>query len=655
MPTSQEYIDPPTPMGANLVADGATFRVWAPAARAVYVITDELTASRSPGWAPKEKDLLVRQPDGTWTGFVRGLADGGAYRFWVVGEGSRGFKRDPYARELGTDPAFPDCDCLVRDPRSYPWHDRGFRSPPFNELIVYQFHFGVFYAVDREGRDARRGRRGRFLDLLERIEYLRDLGVNAIQPLPIQEFPSQFSLGYNGTDYFSPEMDYQVEEDRELQRYLGTANRLLGEHGQPPLALADLRPGPNQLKAVVDLCHLNGIAVIFDAVYNHAGGGFDDQSMYFMDRRPWRSNDDSLYFTDRGWAGGLVFAYWNDWVRQLLIDNARFLIEEYHVDGLRYDEVSVIDNHGGWFCCQDLTGTVRYVKPQAIQIAEYWNDARWLAVQPPRAGLGFDAALSDRLRDGIRDAIRQAAYGRDASINLDAVRDGLYRPYGFPAAWCAVQCIENHDLVYADRPAHEWRPRLAALADPSNPRSWYARSRARVAAGLLLTAPGVPQLFMGQEFLEDKNWSDNPERWGETLIWWDGLARDRAMRDHLACTRDLIRLRRTEPALSSESINAFHAHNENRVIAFHRWVENVGADIVVVASLNESTLWDYRLGFPRPGFWREVFNSDYYDNLPNPQVAGNGGGVVADGGPMHGLPCSAAVAIPANGVVVFAV
>lgn len=119
-------------------------------------------------------------------------------------------------------------------------------------------------------------------------------------------------------------MAYQVEDTLELQRYLKEANRLLGHHGEPPLSLDQIRPGPNQLKLIVDLCHLNGLAVVFDLVYNHAGGGFDDQSLYFFDRRRGGSNDDSLYFTDSGWAGGLVFAFWKREVRQYLIDNAKF-------------------------------------------------------------------------------------------------------------------------------------------------------------------------------------------------------------------------------------------------------------------------------------------------------------------------------------------
>jgi 1,4-alpha-glucan branching enzyme len=640
-------------MGARLVEGGATFRTWAPAALEVYVLTDDLAASRSPGWKPRASDRLERREDGTWAGFIPGVADGTPYRFYVVGEGSSGFKRDPWARELGTEPSFPDCDCLVRDPATYPWHDAGFRPPPFHELIIYQLHVGAFYGVDALGRD-RRESVARFLDTVTRIPYLRDLGVTAVQLLPIQEFPYDNSLGYNNVDFFSPEMAYQVEDNAELNRYLAQTNALLAEKGMPPLTAAQLAPGPNQLKALIDLLHLNGIAVIFDLVYNHAGGGFDDQSLYFFDRKKNSDNNRSLYFTDKGWAGGLVFAYWNDGVRDFLIRNGKFFLTEYHADGIRYDEVSVIDNHGGWFFCQDLTGTLRFVKPEAIQIAEYWNPTRELAVKQPPGGMGFDAALADGLRDSLREAVAQASSGRDAHVNLDAVRDRLYPPYGFGDAWRAVNCLENHDVVYAGREAHEWQPRMAWLADPSNPRSWYARSRARFAEAVLLTAPGIPMLFMGQEILEDKNWSDNPGFFKDTLVWWDGLEQDSAMRDFLEFTKALIRLRRAHRALTGAAVNAFHVNNGSRVIAFHRWIEGSGEDVVVVGTLSEGNLYDYEIGFPHAGRWREVFNSDVFESSPEHRPAGNGGAVSADRGPMHGFPASARITIPANGVVVFA-
>lgn len=650
---SQSHINSSTPMGATLFEGGATFRVWAPGAIDVYVITDELHKSREPGWIPRESDRLLHQSDGTWSGFIPGIKDGSAYRYYVVGEGGSGFKRDPWARELGTNPAFPDCDCLVRDPESYPWHDAAFRPVPFNELVVYQLHVGAFYRVDAEGRDQRKSV-GRFLDVITRIRYLRKLGVNAVQLLPVQEFPYDNSLGYNNVDFFSPEMAYQVEGADEVRPYLDEVNSLLNEFGKPAMELEQLLPGPNQLKALVDLLHLNGIAVIFDLVYNHAGGGFDLQSLYFFDRRANTSNNNSLYFTDKGWAGGLVFAYWNAGVRDFLIRNATFFLSEYHVDGFRFDEVGVIDNHGGWFFCQDMTNTLHFVKPSAIQIAEYWNPQRELAVKSPEAGMGFDAAWADGLRDSLRDAISQASRGRDAFVDFDAIRDRLYPPYGFGDAWRAVNCLENHDIVYANREPHELKPRVAFLADPSNPRSWYARSRSRFATAVLMMASGVPMLFMGQEILEDKHWSDNPRNDRNTLVWWDGLTTDPAMRDFLGFVKTLIQLRKDCPALSGPEMNAFHVNNAARVIGFHRWLSGTGKDVVVVGTLSEVNLDDYEIGFPQVGVWREVFNSDFYESSPGHHTAGNAGQIVADGPPLHGLPSSARIRIPANGVLVFA-
>src|SRR5206468_4298407 len=139
---------------------------------------------------------------------------------------------------------------------------------------------------------------------------------------PIQEFSSQFSLGYNGTDYFSPENDYAEHDDAKLRRYFDATNAILRQAGQPGYAgIEVLRGTDDQLRALIDVCHVYGIAVLLDVVYNHAGGGFDDGSMWFLDRMPRGNNDDSLYFTSQGWAGGLAFAYGSDDVKQFLIDN----------------------------------------------------------------------------------------------------------------------------------------------------------------------------------------------------------------------------------------------------------------------------------------------------------------------------------------------
>jgi 1,4-alpha-glucan branching enzyme len=140
------------------------------------------------------------------------------------------------------------------------------------------------------------------------------------------------------------------------------------------------------------------------------------------------------------------------------------------------------------------------------------------------------------------------------------------------------------------------------------------------------------------------------------LIDWSGLqgGADPAMVNHLRFTQDLIRLRWNQPALRGDNVNAFHVDDGNRVIAYHRWLEGTGQDVIVAATLSESTWWSYAIGFPFAGAWVEIFNSDVYDNWVNPIVAGNGGGVTASGPAMDGFSASAAIVIPANGFVVFA-
>ncbi|HWL79628.1 MAG TPA: alpha amylase C-terminal domain-containing protein [Roseomonas sp.] len=645
MPASQAHLSGGTPLGANLAADGATFRAWAPRALAVHVIG---TFGGKDDWQPHEGNRLVRDDNGYWAGFVPGARDGDPYMFHVAGQGSAGRKRDPYARELSRQPAYPECNCILRDSWSYPWHDGGYRPPAFNDLVIYQLHVGTF-----AGRD-RRQRAGTFLEVLDRLDHLLALGVNAVQLLPIGEFASIRSRGYDGSDLFSPEMDYGLDAG-ELGPHLGRVNALLARRGQAPLGFDQLAPPVNQLKALVDILHLHGIAVLLDVVHNHAGFQIDGQpeSIYFFDRAAGTNPNDSLYFTEQEHIGGPVFAFWRQEVRQFLIDNACFFLKEYHVDGMRYDRVDVILQDGGQDgvrYCQDLARSTGFVAPGGIQIAEHWPPDPWLVRPVAEGGAGFHALWHDSLRYALRGAVSAASLGRDAAVGLGGIAWSLDPAghQGLPAAWRAVQFIESHDEAYKDKGP---RARIPALADPGNPRSWYAASRARVAAGILLTAPGIPMIFMGQEFLEDKPWGDNPDE--DPLIWWEGLdAGDKTMSDYLRFFQELVRLRRRHPALRGERVNAFHVNEADRVLAYHRWLEGSGRDVVVVASFREETLYGYQLGMPRPGRWLEAFNADVYQNWVNPALAGNGGQVWADGAPLHGLPQSASLVIPANGLIV---
>src|SRR6185312_2267530 len=152
--------------------------------------------------------------------------------------------------------------------------------------------------------------------------------------------------------------------------------------GLASLALIDIVSAPAQLKVLVDLCHIYGIAVAFDVVYNHAGGftvggALDDNCLYYLDRTPnLGDNNASLYFTDqdRG-TGGLAFAMWNADVCQFLQDNAQYVIGEFHADGLRYDEISILlstNQANGWAFCRALTTRLRAAQPRLLQNAEFW-------------------------------------------------------------------------------------------------------------------------------------------------------------------------------------------------------------------------------------------------------------------------------------------
>jgi 1,4-alpha-glucan branching enzyme len=539
---------------------------------------------------------------------------------------------------------WPECQCLLVDPAAFPWHDQAFQPPPFHELIIYQFHIGVWYIP--AGRN-----NGTFLDVIEKLPYLKSLGINTIQPLPIVEFTGEFSLGYNGVDYFSPETDYGVKDsDPALNIYLTSINlKLLALNPDfKPYSLHDIQGTANQFKLMIDMCHVYGIAVLLDVVYNHAGGDFGNKSIYFFDCKPRGNQNDSLYFTDRGWAGGLVFAYWNDKVKQFLIDNAKFYLTEFHCDGFRYDEVSVIKNEGGehgWLFCKYVTDTCRYIKPEAIHIAECWPVQQITVQATAQDGAGFDATHNNGLRDAVRNAIGKASQGAAAFVDMESIAREIASPI-LKDKWRAVQCTEDHDRVREGRD-----DRISKIADSSNSHSWYARSRSRVALGLTLTAVGIPHIFMGQEFLEDKQWSDKPG--GPNQIWWEGLNHDTPMTDFLRFTQEMIGARTRLKGLRGNGINVFHVHNYNRILAFHRWLPGEGHDVIIVASLNESTHYNYTIGLPLNGYWKEEINSDVYDNWVNPWVVGNGGGIDATEDGMHGLPFSARIIIPANSILIF--
>src|SRR5260370_25302963 len=203
-------------MGANLVpGGGSTFRAWAPRASAVYVNGIFGGTARN----GQTGDLVMAKDSrGYWTGCLPDAQDGDRYLFFVVGAASSGFKRDPYAREMAADAKFPNCSCMIRPARAFPWHDSAFVTPDFSNMIVYQLHAGTYAPTAR-------GAASTFLDVIGKIEYLVALGINVLQPLPLDELETDPSLASNGADLFSPDLPYQVSGASLLSGYLKTINR----------------------------------------------------------------------------------------------------------------------------------------------------------------------------------------------------------------------------------------------------------------------------------------------------------------------------------------------------------------------------------------------------------------------------------------------
>ncbi|HYF90089.1 alpha-amylase family glycosyl hydrolase [Azospirillum sp.] len=644
--TAQLPLDPDNqPMGATVVPNGSgvIFRCWAPRAERVWVVGD------FNGWIPGDANLL-NERNGFWSGFFPGVRAGARYKFRVDGtlpEGPR-LKRDPYAREQTKVPPHPWSDCVVVDPDNYPWHDGGYRPPYFNDMIIYQLHVGTFNGPDRENRVAK------FLDVLGKLDYLVALGVNALLFLPVVEFMSERSQGYEGSDIFSPEQDYCVDEG-EVENYRPLVNGFRQRVGLPPVDAKFLASQSNQLKLLIELCHLHGLAVLCDVVYNHVGasvgGAQGVEGIWNFEQWDMKHDHDSYLFSDQDHSGPCWDIDWKVMCRQFLIDNANFFVREYHVDGFRFDEVSVIvdiNRMHGWEFCQQMTSTLNYVKPGALKIAEYWRPGPdpWIVGQE-YGHAGFDACYHNGLREAIRDALKAASWGMGSRVDMSRIAQNLWPP-GFEQSWRCVQYIEEHDTVY-----HNNGDRIPTLAAPQQTRSWWAVSRSRVANGLLMTAPGIPLIFMGQDFLEDKRWADDPRANPGQFIWWSGLdsGRDRAMVNFHRFMEQLIWTRRNQPALREGKLNVLHCRDDGRVIAFHRWVEGYGHDVVVVASLNDQTFQSYELPWPSGGHWREILNSDAYDDY---QASGNYGGVSGWWGGRDGMPASARIVLPANSLLIFA-
>jgi 1,4-alpha-glucan branching enzyme len=550
-----DAVDGDVGMGAMPHDAGTAFRVWAPNADAVSVIGsfNDWAADAAP---------MTRAADGTWQADVAGARPGDEYRFLIRNGEIELSRIDPWARAVTNSIG----NGIIHDP-GHEWHGDGFVMPPWNELVIYELHIGTFHRVEADEP-------GTFADAIQKLDHLRRLGVNALQIMPAMEFAGDISWGYNPAHIFAIESAYG---------------------------------GPHAFKDFVAAAHRAGFAVILDVVYNHFGPS--DLDLWQFDG--WSEND----------KGGIYF--YNDWrsetpwgdtrpdygrheVRDFIRSNALFWLEEYHVDGLRFDMTLYIRNvrgnehdpgdslADGWGLMRWINDEVRRQFPGRITIAE---DLRSNAAITRDDGAGFGAQWCAQFVHPVREVLLKQ---RDEERHMATLAHALRHHYnGDP--YQRVIYTESHDEVA------NGKARIPHEIAPGDPDHWAAQKRSTLGAALMLTAPGIPMLFQGQEFLEGGWFRDTvPLDWDEAADF-RGITR---------LYRDLIRLRLDRAGrsrgLQGRGVNVHRIDEGLKLIAYHRWDQGgPGDDVVIVLNLHHQPRHGYRLGFPYRGSWRLRLNTDW--------------------------------------------
>ena len=551
-------------MGANLVGDKCSFRVWAPNAIAVSVCIWHDEQMLQVSLAPEPSNPSY------WSVDVSDVVAGQPYQFSIVNKGGDAtnpggiFMRvDAYARQVES--AEDNARGIVVD-----WQQEWskFATPKFEDLIIYQAHVGSFAGLHDHLNISTYAT---FADFETKLGYIRDLGFNALQLLPTEQVDGIDGEGYGATNLFAPHNGY------------GT---------------------PADLRSLVGAAHRHGLAVIFDVVYHHAssshnhywqydGNTTDEGGIYFEDPfryEPLRDED------------GRSFAHWKSEVQNFLLDQARMLLDEYRGDGLRFDMAHSLT----WECTQHIIAGLRE--------NPYWRDkyliAEWTSQQQDRWGtvireLGFNAVW------GMSDpfAFIRAVNGENAIDNLKSFIGWT----GFDRSWNFVRyLLGSHDRI-ADsqsgkQPENRYFVELCGGRD-----NWYARAKARLGWALNVAMPGTPMLFMGSECHHWGYWWPNPDgnlATSEHRFNW-AIAGDPIGIQMRNLVRDINWIRWHNPALRSDTLQFIHEDRTNTVLAFKRWHE--GGNIVVVVVNLSDRQWqehDYRIDLGgETGQWEEIFNS----------------------------------------------
>jgi 1,4-alpha-glucan branching enzyme len=488
---------------------------------------------------------------------VPGAAAGQAYAYVVEHAGQTTRKADPRARRVDGSRG----NSILVDPAAFAWKTANFVPAPADRMIVYELHLGSFNPTTP-------GKPGTWSDAIAKLDYLQTLGVTTLEVMPPMEFTGDYSWGYNPAFQFAPETAYGTDDDA---------------------------------RRFVDEAHARGMGVVIDVVHNHWGP--QDLPMKCFDGDCLGAS--GAYF----YTSSLIQTPWGprpDYtrpeVRAYIEDSARMWLSEYRMDGMRWDSVGNIRAvqggtpiPEGWELLKDTMDTL-HTLPNKWMVAEDLYTVDAITKPTNQNGGGFDAQWDAAFFHPLDDTCTASS---DAARSMASVASAIKHTYnGKPLQ--RVVYTEDHDEVA------NGRARIPEMISPGNAGSLVARKISSIGAVTVMASPGVPMLFMGQEFLQDGSFSDHsPLDWTRATMY-AGV---------LALYTDLVALRRnaaqTTLGLTGDKVEVFHVNDAQKVIAWHRWKQGgAGDDVVVVVNWSGTSFATYEVGFPLPGAWHVRFRSD---------------------------------------------
>jgi 1,4-alpha-glucan branching enzyme len=598
-------------LGAHRVRVGATagvhFAVWAPNADRVSVVGD------FNGWDGRVHPM--RQLGGVWEIFIPDLRDGEKYKFELRSRSGALLKKiDPYAVSFEVP---PQTACVVRDIGRYEWRDERWMTARREQqawlerpMAIYEVHLGSWARVPEEGN--------RFLSYRELayrlVPYVKEMGYTHVELLPVMEHPFSGSWGYQVLGYFAPTSRFGPPED---------------------------------FKLFVDACHQAGLGVILDWVPGHFPK--DDWGLARFDGTALYEHADPRQGEHQDW-GTLIFNYGRNEVRNFLLSNALFWLDEYHVDGLRVDAVASMlyldysRRAGEWIpnqyggrenlqaiaFLQELNRQTHGRAPGTVTAAE--ESTAWPGVSRPvhAGGLGFTYKWNMGWMHDMLEYVRHDPIHRRWHHDLVT----------FSAIYMHT---ENFILPFShDEVVHG----KGALLDKMPGDVWQKHATLRALYGYMYAHPGKKLLFMGGEFGQWREWNHD-----RSLDWH--LLDDPLHAGLRRYVQDLNWHYRAEAALHEADFDPsgfrwIDCHdNENSVLSIVRYAKHRRDFIVLVVNFTPVVRASYRIGVPEAGYYAEILNSDA--GLYGGGNVGNGGGASTEPVAAHGFDQSLLLTVPPLG------